>query len=372
MVRSASIVAVLAALIFLSGREVKAQVSAAPPPSLTDVKSYHMVKVAEGVFAFIAPDGITPMVNGNSLAVIGDDGVLVVDTGQLPSIAKWEIAQIRALTRQPIRYIVNTHWHPDHWVGNQTFQAAFPGVVIVSTPSTREAMMTQAPQFIDPKQLSGNRDAVQKVLAAGKGSDGTPLSENTKLWYGYAVGQIQGFLPELEHARLAFPTQTYQDSITIYLGKREVQVRFLGRANTAGDAVVYVPDARVLATGDLVVHPYPYIFGSFVGEWIEVMRKLQAIDAVAIVPGHGAVENDKSYLSEVTELLESLQSQAQALVKEGVSMDDARRRFDLDRFREQMCPDGSPFCETGFRQSMAAAAGRAWHEAKEGKLRTEQ
>jgi cyclase len=233
-------------------------------------------------------------------------------------------------------------------------------------------MMTRAPQFIDPKQLSGNRDAVQQVLTAGKGPDGTPLSESIRLWYEYAVGQVQAFLPELEQARLAFPTQTFQDSITVYLGKREVQVRFLGRANTGGDAVVYVPDARVLATGDLVVHPYPYIFGSFVGEWIETMRKLLAIDAVAIVPGHGAVEYDKSYVTEVTELLESLQSQAQALVKEGVSMEDARRRFDLDRFRKQMCPEASPFCETGFRQSMAAAGVRAWREAKEGKLKTEQ
>ena len=155
MVRSASIVAVVATLILLPGREPSAQANGARPPSLTDVKSYHTVKVAEGIYAFVAPDGITPMVNGNSLAVIGDDGVLVVDTGQLPSIAKWEIAQIKALTKQSVRYIVNTHWHPDHWVGNQTFQAAFPDVVIVSTPATRDAMMTRAPQFIDPNVPGG-------------------------------------------------------------------------------------------------------------------------------------------------------------------------------------------------------------------------
>ena len=87
--------------------------------------------------------------------------------------------------------------------------------------------------------------------------------------------------------------------MTLRLGKRDVQVMFLGRANTAGDAVVYVPDAKVLATGDIVVHPFPFAFQSYIGEWARVLRKMEAMDAIAIVPGHGPVMRDKAYLADV-------------------------------------------------------------------------
>jgi glyoxylase-like metal-dependent hydrolase (beta-lactamase superfamily II) len=102
-----------------------------------DPKSHHWEKVGTGPYAFISPIGITPLVSGNSLVVIGDDSVLVVDTGQFPSLARAEIVEIRRLTALPVRYIVTTHWHPDHWTGNGEFARAYPGVSIIGTENTR-------------------------------------------------------------------------------------------------------------------------------------------------------------------------------------------------------------------------------------------
>ena len=108
-----------------------------------------------------------------------------------------------------------------------------------------------------------------------------------------------------------------------------MQILHLGRGNTGGDTVVYVPDAQVVAAGDMVVYPAPYAFGSRLGEWVETLRKLQALGATRLVPGHGPVLRDGAYVSAVIDLLEETRRQVQAAVKDGLSLDDTRKRVDL-------------------------------------------
>ena len=100
-------------------------------------ESYETVTVGKGILAFIAPEGRTGTVQGNSVVVIGDDGVLVVDTGQFPVLARRMIADIRKVTDKPVRVVVNTHWHGDHLLGNAEYRRAFPGVAIVNHAETR-------------------------------------------------------------------------------------------------------------------------------------------------------------------------------------------------------------------------------------------
>jgi glyoxylase-like metal-dependent hydrolase (beta-lactamase superfamily II) len=155
------------------------------------------------------------------------------------------------------------------------------------------------------------------------------------------------------------------------LGKREVQVMFLGRGNTAGDAVIYVPDSKVLMTGDLVVYPVPYPFGSFFGEWIETMRKLEAIDATVIVPGHGPVMHDKKYIALNIELLEATQAQAADALKRGLTVDQAIKAADFSALRKQFVGD-NPERAFGFDQGyVPTAITRAYREAKNGPLHDE-
>src|SRR5436853_580267 len=93
----------------------RAQIASRYGPTLS---SYTTARIAEGVYAFLAPDSKTPLVSGNSVAVIGRDAVLVVDTGHVPAVTRKMIAEIRRLTPAPVRYVVNTHWHFDHVAGN--------------------------------------------------------------------------------------------------------------------------------------------------------------------------------------------------------------------------------------------------------------
>jgi len=109
------------------------------------MKGYETVKVADGIYAFISPESNGAIVTGNSVAIIGDDGVLVVDSGHFPSLTARMIEQIRQWTDNPVRFPVNTHWHPDHNSGNGLYRRTFPGLQIISTTTTRAEIETVLP-----------------------------------------------------------------------------------------------------------------------------------------------------------------------------------------------------------------------------------
>ena len=100
--------------------------------------------------------------------------------------------------------------------------------------------------------------------------------------------------------------------------------------------MIYVPDAKVLMTGDLLVAPTPFAIGSFIDEWIVTMKALAAIDATTIVPGHRAVEHDKQYMLLVTQALESLSQQTHATVRQGLTQDQFQKSVDMAKFLAQM------------------------------------
>jgi cyclase len=146
---------------------------------------------------------------------------------------------------------------------------------------------------------------------------------------------------------------------------------FLGRGNTGGDAVVYVPDSKVLMTGDLVVYPVPYAFGSFIGEWAATMTRLSALDAATIVPGHGPLQHDKTYLALLGEVLGSVASQVQALAKQGLSLEETRKKVDVERQRKQFAKGSDERAKAFDGFFLAPAIQRAYREATEGPLQDE-
>ena len=336
--------------------------------------TYSKVKLAEGIYAFIAAEPKSPVVSGNSIAVIGDDGVLVVDSGHFPSVTRRMIADLREITNQPVRFLVITHWHPDHLTGNAEYRAVFPGVAILSTPSTREEADKQVPTTYIKGALDmipNYLKALQHSLDTGLGDDGKPLSAYGKKFVTDEIADVREFVPELQQSRYEPPSETFDHNVTLYLGKREVRVMFLGRGNTAGDAAIYVPDSRVLITGDLVVNPTPYAFGSFLTEWVETLKKLEEIDASIIVPGHGPVEYDKQYIREVRGLLESTTEQVRQAVQQGLTLEQTRKKIDLTSFRQQMAGDNAKWQEFFSIGYETPAVERAYREAKEGPLHDE-
>src|SRR5262249_16335940 len=153
----------------------------------------------------------------------------------------------------------------------------------------------------------------------GKRRNGQPLTDADKKYLTDYIASIEFAVPEYKQYQSIAPNVAFKDSLVIQLGKREVQIMFLGRGNTPADPVVYVPDAKTVITGDLLVAPTPYSYGSFISDWIETLGKIKGLGATSIIPGHGPVWHDYSYLDQVTAALQFARDGAKAAVAKHLS-----------------------------------------------------
>jgi cyclase len=328
--------------------------------------TYQTVRISEGITAFIASESNTGVVSGNCVAVVGEDGVLVVDSTNFPSHARRIIAEIKQMTPKPVRYVVHTHWHPDHLMGDGEFRTAFPGVTFVTTSYTQRAIVDFAPKYIKETTDGGVAYGVtlRKQAQDGKDETGKALTPGEKKIYNDFANALDFVVPEYKQAKLVPPDLGFEKSLTVRLGAREVQLLFLGRGNTGGDTVIFVPDARVVMTGDLLVAPTPYSFGSYLTEWVQTLDKVKALGAKVIVPGHGPVEHDNSYIDLVSAALQSVTSQVQQAVKKGLSLEDTRKQVDLSAFERKFAGDDSDR-QIAFRLGFVEpAVERAFQETK--------
>jgi cyclase len=350
------------ATLFLAASIVRGQVTADKLPSIL---TYTTVKVADGIYAFITPEERTGFQSGNSIAIIGDDGVLVFDTGNLPSVTRRQIAEIRKLTNKPVRFVVNSHWHPDHNLGNSEYKAAFPGVTIIGTSATREAILDRPPGYLKQVRDFAPTDSLMHLrLSAGTMRDGSPMPDIVRLMWGLNVRDYDEFAPEVLSAHPLAPEVVFDDSLTIMLGSRAVKVVRPGRANTAGDAYVYVPDAAVLLTGDLVTVPCPFPSTSFYSEWIAALDQLKPMHAAAIVPGHGDVQHDYAYVDLVRELLAYTREQARAAVRAGRTLEQLQKSIDFSAYIDRFAR-GDPIRRDAFNSFYREeGTRRAYEEAK--------
>lgn len=325
--------------------------------------------LAEGVYEIRHKDPFQGWANGNTTVVVGEQEALVVDSGSSAAGAREDIAQIREWTGKPVRYLVNTHWHQDHNAGNQQYAEAFPGLAIVAHEATRQMEDATAPNVAadmtrDATDIKGR---LEKKLATGKSADGKILTAAEKAEATRLLGDLEVLF---EQARVYVhrpPTLTFRDALTVELGGRVVEIRHGGRGNTAGDVFVFLPREKILVTGDLLVRPVPYAFDGYPGEWIRTLQGLLALDADIIVPGHGDVMRDKSYLMQVIALMKSVVAQVDAQLRRNsqVSLADVTKAVDLKAFRESMA--GEEAIAAGFFDNSIGSkfVELAYHELKQ-------
>jgi glyoxylase-like metal-dependent hydrolase (beta-lactamase superfamily II) len=308
--------------------------------SYPSVLSYRTVRVAEGVYAFITPEERTGFQSGNSIAIVGDDGVLVFDTGNIPGMTRRQIAEIRKLTNKPVRFVVNSHWHPDHNLGNAEYRAAFPGVTIIGTTATRAGILERVPTYIGRMRSFAPTDSIMRLrLATGKMRDGSAMPSDVRLVWGLVTRDYADFMPEVLTTKPSPPDLVFDDSLTLMLGKRRVRIVSPGRGNTAGDTYIYLPDERVLLTGDLVTVPGPFPSSSYFSDWIRDLDQLESLHASVIVPGHGDVQHDYSYIHMVRELLVFTRDQARDAALRGIPLDSLQKTIDFTPFIKRFAGD---------------------------------
>lgn len=211
---------------------------------------------------------------GNVAVLVTSEGVILVDD-------KFEydhdaiLERIKTITPQPVKYIINTHYHQDHSGGNAKF---LPTADIISTQNART-------NILEHKQSNVT---------------GSPVAP----------------------ARIVFTDET-----AVFLGGKEVRAKYFGRGHTNGDAVVYFPQLRTIHTGDLMAGTSPlidYNGGGSLIEWTKTLDEALELDFDTVIPGHGAVTN-KAGLLAYRNNVEKLRTRVTGLIREGKSQDDVAK-----------------------------------------------
>jgi cyclase len=347
---------------------IAALVIEAPAPREQSARSFDVVEVARGVYSFVQTDPLMSPIDGNTTVIINANDVVVVDSRITPGAAREVIREIRKLTPNPVRFVVNTHWHSDHHYGNDAFRTAYPGVEFIAHPRMRADMIAQDTDSIlrfnvdsaYPRLIADRR----RLLSTGRMADGTVMPPEMRAFYEKQIVGMEYTSREFRGVRLVPPTLLVSDRLTLHRGARTIDIRFMGRANTRGDLVVHLPEDRVLITGDILVAPIPFAFGSYIGEWIETLAELRRLEVDVIVPGHGAIQRDWSYLDRVSALLDSTLRQTKRSVAAGKDLAGVRQDVTLDSLRV-VFSGGDVLRDRSFRNFFATpGVERAFREAK--------
>lgn len=291
------------------------------PPKAED--NFQLVKVAEGVFAGIAKPG--GLASGNAGFIVGDGGVLIVDTFFTPIAVEELIGAIEAQTKQPIKYAVNTHYHLDHTGGNQVLAAR--NIPIIAHDNLMLWQTTKNRRFLP---LS---DELQKRRAdAAKQLGETTEDQKDKR------AQLERQLRRLDamlQIKLTNPSVTFSaDAMHLYLGTREVVLSSLP-GHTGGDILVFVPDANVMFTGDMGwSKTLPNLVDATVNDWVPSLDKILSNHSSAkFVPGHGEVATSGE-MRDFRDYLDDLRSRVKKAIADGLTIEQAKELLKLpDKYK---------------------------------------
>ena len=247
-------------------------------------KKISFTEVGEGLYAFTAEG------DPNTGVIIGDDSVMIVEAQATPRLARKVIECVRSVTDKPITHLVLTHYHAVRVLGASAYGA-------------REIIMSDA--------------AAAMVEERGKEDWASEFGRFPRLFEGHE--EIPG---------LTRPTTTFSDSMTVYLGKRRVDIMKLGRAHTAGDAVIWVPDQEVMFTGDIVeYHSACYCGDGHFQDWPETLANIASFEPRAIAPGRGdaLVGEDmvEAAIANTADFIESTYKPVARIVARGGSLKEA-------------------------------------------------
>src|SRR5438552_7661394 len=289
----------------------------------TGEDDFQLVKVADGVYAAIARSG--GLASGNAGFVIGDDGVLFFDTFFTPAAIEELVSEIESLTKLPIKYAVNSHYHLDHTGGNQVLIER--GVPIVAHDNVMIWQTTKNKRFLPaPEELQKRKADAAKQLYE------TPEDQKDKR--AQLERQIRRYDATMS-IKLTNPTKTFSSgTMRLKLGKREVILATLP-GHTGGDVFAYVPDAKVVFTGDLGwSKTLPNLVDATVNDWIPTLDKMLAqYPAAKFVPGHGTVA-EAADIKAFRDYLDDLRSRVKQGIATGLTIDQAKQQLVLpDKYK---------------------------------------
>ena len=224
-----------------------------------DEKKISFEEIGKDLFAFTAEG------DPNSGIIIGDESVMVIDAQATPTLARQVIEKVRSVTDKPISHLVLSHYHAVRVLGASEYKA---NNIIMSSK------------------------ARSMVLERGQEDWDSEFDRFPRLFKGHQ--EIPG---------LTWPTIIFENKMSVFLGKRRIDLYFLGRAHTAGDIVIHVPESNVLFTGDIVEYKSAcYCGDAHLQDWPATLKNIAKFQAVSLVPGRGDALTDARKIDEAIAL----------------------------------------------------------------------
>ncbi len=307
---------------------------------------------------------------GNVTVIEQFDGLVLVDSGGSPGSGRRVAALVRSVSDKPVKAVLVTHWHNDHPLGLPAIQAAWPDVRIIAHDRTGDHVLgtplasvpNGAPDpAVDAKvdeQVRGSEDFLRR------NAEDASLSIEERAGFARTLDGFSTIRSDTAGSFVVPPTETFSERLLIDDPERPVEFLYLGRANTDGDAIAWLPRQRIVATGDIVVAPIPFGFGSYPADWIETLGKLKELEFTLLVPGHGLPQRDASYVDQLVGLIEEVRVQIAPLAAQGMELDEARGHVDLSAHRTLFAGDDPWLMRWFDRYWVRPMTESAWREAK--------
>src|SRR5689334_23865780 len=336
-------------LLLLIG--VAAAQSRKPAGTNHNGNAFRFNKVREGVYHAVGTGSLA--VVGNSSVIVNDNDTIIVDDHVSPAAAWVLLEEIKEVTKKPVRTVINTHFHFDHAHGNQIFD---PTVQIIGHEFTRRMLLNNSigmPLYQNyltgmPTQIEG----LKKQIASA-----TDPAAKTKLQTQLQV--TENNLASQKELKPTPPNITLTTQMTLFRGRREIQIRYLGRGHTAGDVVVYLPNEKVVMTGDFLTSGLFNMSDSFPNEWAESLDALKKLDFDAVLPGHGEAFTDKAKIDYFQAYLRDVWTEVSKLKQQGVSPEEASKRADLTKHKDHLPVQGPGVPLVGVQRIYALLDGKS-------------
>ena len=290
--------------------------------------AHRFEKVADGIYYATASG--TMNVGANSPVIVNEDEALVVDSEITPAAARALMADLKAVTAKPIRYVVDSHYHYDHAFGNQVFTS---DAQVIGHDNTWRRLSTDESlrqyTFLNSVQpVPARVEALRQRIAQETDAQQKATLERQ-------VVNSLAYLEQVKEVKVTPPTVTFDQAMSLHRGGREIKIVYLGRGHTDTDVVVFLPKERIVCTGDLMESVVSYMGDSYPEEWIATLERLKALDFDTVMPGHGVVFKGKTKITAFQSYLRDVITQVTALRKQGLNAEDAAQKVDVTKYRDE-------------------------------------
>lgn len=264
-------------------------------PTLFDIE-----KIADGVFAALARG--RAIINCNAVIFENAKDLLIVDAHASPSAVFALVAQIRReITAKPVRYVVTTHLHGDHTQGLPAYKSIAPNADFLSSVKSRDLLVE-----LGPARLKAAVDAVPRSIDGFNQRLSAAKTAEEKAYFQEMIAQSRAFLSEMRDVPLELPNVTFDDHMTLHDKAHDLVLSFRGRGHTAGDIVVFCPQKKVLASGDLLHSFFPVMGDGYPRDWPGTLRSIGELPFETVVGGHGGVQRAPTRLGQQRAFTEEL------------------------------------------------------------------